>query len=335
MIASWTAALEVLAYAAVMGVSVVLGGMFCGMETGVYVLNKVRLDLRAEKGRTDARRLKRLLASPHNLLATILIGTNVTGYITTFCATAIFVAVGAGDSAEWFTILLTTPILFVFAESVPKSVFRRLSERVTYRRAWFLAAASRVFNTLGISPLVRGFSAALASLVPKSRRQTPLGSSGLATVLAESHAVGLLTTAQATMADRVMRISGVHVGEAMIPMKDVVTAPVDISRQDLTVLFRAHNVSRVPVVDPAGRVVGILDLYQALIDPDGDPPGRRMAGALRFERSMRINEALYRMQHASAVMAVVVDSAAADAPAVGIVTLKDLVEQIVGELRAW
>ncbi len=325
--------IPVVGYFLLMCTSIFVGGVFCGMETGVYVLNKVRLDLRAETGRRDAIRLKRLMTNPHNLLATILVGTNISGYVTTFCASTIFFTLGAGRATEWYTIAATTPVLFVFAESVPKNVFRRMSERFTYRRAWFLAAASRLFNLLGINPLVRGFSGLLAMLVPNRRHDT-LSSVSLATVLAESQATGLLTHSQLTMADRVMQIGEVTVAEAMIPMERVVTAPAGVSRRQLQAIFAEHNISRVPLLDGGGEVVGILDMYRVLSDPDQQVPAERMTEVLRFARSRRVNEALLHMQSRHAVMAVVVDDGRPARP-VGIITLKDLAEQIVGDIQAW
>ncbi|MFP4355700.1 MAG: CNNM domain-containing protein [Phycisphaerae bacterium] len=326
--------LRVAGFALLMCCSVGIGGMFCGMETGIYVLNKVRLDLRAEKGAASARRLQRLLKNPHNMLATILVGTNISGYITTFCASTIFLTLGAGTNTQWYTIALTTPIMFVFAESVPKNVFRQLTERITYRRAWFLAAASRLFNAVGINPLVRGFSGLLTLLVRNRKRDT-LSSASLATVLAESQATGLLTHSQLAMADRVMRIADVTVQQAMIPIDQVISAPVDVTRPQLEELFAEHNVSRIPLTDPQGQVVGILDMYRVLAQSEADQPAEKMTPVLRFDRRRTVNEALFRMQSRKAVMAVVVDAENEQAGPIGIITLKDLAEQIVGDLEAW
>ena len=65
-----------------------LDAMYCGMETGIYVLNKVRLDLHAEAGRAPARYLQRLFRNYNNLLGVLLLGTNITRYITTFSISA-------------------------------------------------------------------------------------------------------------------------------------------------------------------------------------------------------------------------------------------------------
>ncbi len=332
MDALWTAA-QVGAYILLMGASLAMGAMFCGLETGIYVLNKVRLELRCERGQSRARHLRDLLKSPHNLLATILIGTNIAGYLTTFAASGIFLLTGTGVRTEYYTIALTTPLLFVFAESVPKNVFRRGSERLTYRFSWVLRTAKQVFTVVGLVPLVRGFSTGLIRLIPGVRQASPLANAGIAAALAESHVTGLLTHNQLAIADRIMNISNVALKEAMQPMEKVVKAPVEITRDELARLFRAHSFSRLPLMED-DRVRGICDMYQALSDPAEKPPADYMTPALLLDQASPVTDAILTMQREKAVMAVVGGPDPSEAP-MGIVTLKDLVEPIVGKLRAW
>jgi CBS domain containing-hemolysin-like protein len=326
-------AAQVGAYILLMAASLTMGAMFCGLETGIYVLNKVRLELRCERGQSRARHLRDLLKSPHNLLATILIGTNIAGYLTTFAASGIFLLTGTAARTEYYTIALTTPLLFIFAESVPKNVFRRGSERLTYRFSWVLRTARRVFTTVGLVPLVRGFSTGLTRLIPGVRQTSPLANAGIAAALAESHVTGLLTHNQLAIADRIMNISNVALKEAMQPMDKVVKAPMEISPEELARLFREHNFSRLPLMKE-GRVRGICDMYQALSDPAEKLPASYMAPALLLNENTPVVDAILTMQREKAVMAVVVGPDASGPP-LGIVTLKDLVEPIVGKLRAW
>ncbi|MCP4377457.1 MAG: DUF21 domain-containing protein, partial [bacterium] len=136
---------------------VIMCAIYCGMETGIYVINKVRLDLHAEGGRSSARKLKTMLECQNNLLAVLLIGTNIAAYITTFAISAMFLLGGAGHQSEWYTIALATPLLFIIGESVPKNVFQRSGEAMVYRLVWILRISSVVFNAVGLAPLVRGF----------------------------------------------------------------------------------------------------------------------------------------------------------------------------------
>ncbi len=303
-------------------------GLYCGLETGIYVLNKIRLDLRAEAGDRRARFLRRMLAVPNRLLTVLLIGTNVSSYAVTFAITAMFVLAGHGEAAEWYALAVATPVLFVFGDTVPKNVFRRLAESLVYRLSWLLAASDVLFNVTGLSPLVRGVSWLL--MLPLRRRQRT-SDEWLSAIFAEGRASGVLTHMQAVMVDRVMHIADMTLADVMVPMDKVVSIRRGTARAELLDLVRQSSYSRLPVRDEAGRVVGVLDIYDVLTDKQVACPAERMTEPLKLPETTTVTEALYRMQRGHKMMAVV---QAADRP-VGVVTIKDLVEEIVGELEEW
>jgi CBS domain containing-hemolysin-like protein len=319
------------AWAIVFVLALAMSALFAGMETGIYVLNKIRLDLRAETGDRRARLLRNIIANPNDMLAALLIGVNIAGYFATFAASAFFVISGAGHRSQWYAMALTAPVLFVFGESVPKNVFRRLAETLAYRLAWVLGYSQALFSVTGLVAMIRTVAGAMLRLSGVQRRsRQPLGHEGIAAVVAEGQASGALTHLQAVMADRVMKIADVTLRDVMIPMGKSLTAPQDIDLQRLTALVRDSNHSRLPLVDPAGRVTGILNVYDALTVPAS--PAEKAAVPLVMDENLSVTDALYRMQRANAHMAVVAD---AENKHIGIVTIKDLVEEIVGELEAW
>lgn len=307
--------------------------LFCGMEQGVYSINKIRLDLKDEEGSRPARTLSRMLAGPNNMLAVLLIGTNLCRYLATFCVTSLF-AMGGSADPELYTTLVTTPLLFVMADAVPKHVFRRRAETWTYRFSGLLKWANRVFLFTGLSLVVRGFSAALIRLTPAGRRKEgPMGAERMAAILAEGQASGVLTTFQSRMAHRVMNIYDVRLADAMNPMSRVVSLPADATADQARDVACAHEYSRVPMLADDGKVVGTLSLFDVLVEPGLARPADVMLDPLVLAADLPVNEALYRMQRRRAAMAVVRDGRSGRH--VGIVTVKDLVEEIVGELGAW
>ena len=314
-------------------VCAVIDGLFCGMETGIYVLNKVRLDLRAESGSRSAKTLRRMLRNTNNLLAVLLIGTNVTRYVATFCITSMFVLAGLEINAQWYTMAIATPLLFVVADSIPKAVFHRMAERFTYRFAWLLRIADIVFTACGLAPLVRLISWILIRLTGAANREsggekiTPVAS-----IVAEGHAAGVLTHFQSVMADRVMRIADVRLADIMMPLGEAITAPVGVTRDRLIELMRDRDFSRLPLLNSDGWVAGIIDIYDILADGEPTPPAQHMTPPLLLAGSLHVNEALYRMQRGRVGMAIVLDAAGRHA---GMIATKDLLEEIVGELQAW
>lgn len=302
--------------------------LYCGLETGIYVLNKIRLDLRAESGDRRARFLRRMLAMPNRLLAVLLIGTNLSSYAVTFAVTAMFVQGGHGQAAQWYALAVATPLLFILGDSVPKDVFQRLAGTLTYRLSWLLAASDVLFNVTGLSPLVRGVSWLV--MLPLRRRGS-VADERLSAIFAEGRASGVLTHTQSVMVDRIMHIADTTLADVMVTMDDVVSIRRDTGRQELLKLVQENNHSRLPVLDEGGAVVGVLDIYDVLTDEQVARPAERMAEPLTLSSETTVTEALYRMQRGHRMMAIV---QSADRP-VGLVTIKDLVEEIVGELEEW
>lgn len=312
-------------------VMIALSALYSGLETGVYVLNKMRLDLRAESGSKPARTLRVMLRKTDALLATLLIGTNFANYVATFAIEAMFVlaAGGQGPHVQWYTMAVATPLLFVLGESAPKSLFQKGAESLVYRLVWFLRGSQVALTYCGLVPLVHGVARLVAGLT--GARQ-PLGHEGLAAIVAEGQASGALTHAQSIMADRIMHLTDIVVADAMKPMKDVRTAPAEITRAQLDPIVKDYNYSRLPLVDADRRVVGILDIYDILTEPADVQPAQRMTPPLLVDGRSTVTDALYHMQKAHASMAIVTGSGGKH---IGVVTIKDLVEEIVGELEAW
>jgi len=128
-----------------------------------------------------------------------------------------------------------------------------------------------------------------------------------------------------------MSIGNVTLQDVMIPMRRVVSIGPGAGRGELLEVIRNHNYSRLPVLNNDGRTVGVLDTYDVLGN-DSDPPGEKMTQPFVMPADQTITDALYAMQRARRALAVVKDPAGRH---LGIVTIKDLVEEIVGELQEW
>jgi CBS domain containing-hemolysin-like protein len=304
-------------------------GLYSGAETGLYVLNKMRLDLRAEAGSPAARALRVMLRKFDALLAVLLLGTNLSTYLTTFAISVLFVMGGAGPRAELYTLAAATPVLFIFGESIPKNLFQRSPERLIYGLVWFLRVSMAAFRWCGLLGLVR----LVGSIVPRLKHSHhPFVHEGLAAILAEGQAAGALTHAQSIMADRVMHLTDVTVDAVMKPMKLVRKAPRSITLPQLLELVKEANYTRLPLLEEGGVVAGILNIYDVLMAEGPVEPASKMTPPLAIPGNWTVTDALYHMQTSQAPMAVVTDARGAHA---GIITVKDLVEQIVGELGAW
>lgn len=315
---------------------VLASALFAGLETGTYVLNKARLELRIAHGDRRARRLGRALSRPQDMLAALLIATNASHYWVTALAVLMFTQSGVGKP-QLYTTMIVTPLLFVLGEMVPKNLFRVAGETLTYRLGFVVAALMGVCRWTGLSALVAAISRAVLWLMP-GRPETSTAAleprQRLHSFLSEGHAHGVLSEYQSRMAHRVVAMPLTTIREVMVPRANVVSIPVDCTRERFIETLSGHNFSRLAVWrDTPDNVIGIVNVYDVLYDDDSNAaPATHMAEPLKLAERDNVSGALLTLQRAHRSIGVVTDE---KDRFVGIVTLKDLVEEIVGELEAW
>lgn len=319
---------------------VAASALFSGSETGIYCVNRLRLRLARDRGDVAAMRLHRFLEDEQGALSVILVGTNVANYLTTvFAALLLSRQSGLSDRAvELYTTLLVTPVLFVFAEVTPKNMFQREADRLLYRCGLALLTAKRVFAP--VVWCVRVLSATLLSAVGWSEDRP-------GSAYRRHHVAKLLREALAgppwagagrhlEFVDRVMALPERTVGEVMVPGARVVSLAADTDREAFLRFARQNVYSRVPVVetDPQGapRIVGVVYVYALLADESWSRVGQRVRPVERLNPKESVASAIVQLQRSSQPIAVV---ATPHHGLLGVVTLKDLLEEIVGELAAW
>jgi putative hemolysin len=316
----------------------VLSAVYSGIETGVYSLNRIRMEILADQGRPAARRLRRLMAQPSVLLSTLLIGNNLANYMGT-SSLAVLLESGDMGVAQVIVVnlLIATSVLFVFGETIPKDYFAGHSDTATYRFAGFLDWSRRVFLYTGLLPLIVGFSRLVTTAIH--------GEDSIAAVhprrqvyqyIREGVGKGLLSDEQSSIVQRVLALSNRRVRDEMVPWPRVINVSVDASAQSLWELADRTSRSRFPVVDADGQVRGILHVLDVLShDRDACPPVRElMTPAVTLDADASLRAGLRLLQRHHVHMAVVVDGMSPGRP-IGIVTPKDLVETITGELTSW
>ncbi|MBN2561941.1 MAG: DUF21 domain-containing protein [Phycisphaerae bacterium] len=322
---------------------VLLSGLFSGSETGLYCVNRLRLRLAAQGMNRHAVRLERLLEDQPGLLSTTLLGTNIANYLAPVCLTIVFLGSLAAESdverehlAEFYTTVILTPILFIFGEIVPKNVFQRHADRFMLRISAVLNVAHQAFRLMGVTTLQRWIS----DFVMERVQHRPAGASalysrhGMYQMLREGVAAGALSHTQAFMLERIHVLQSVRVGSVMVPQSRTVMLRAEATRADTEKIVRSTKFSRMPVyrADNRQRIVGVVHLLDLLPADPQAVISELMRPPVELPRHMSVTEALTTLQRKHRRMAIVVDKWGHCA---GIVTVKDLVEEIVGELAAW
>ncbi|MCH8165890.1 MAG: DUF21 domain-containing protein [Planctomycetes bacterium] len=312
---------------------VVLSALFSGLETGLYTLNRVRLLVRAGRRDRSAMRLHGELEHPNRLLTTLLLGNNIANYLGTFGVAAILNQLGFNALLSVvINAAILIPVLFVLGETLPKDLFRTHTDRWSYAWSGFLVACRRLFTWIGLVPIVQVFGTLVSRVIGSDAALEPTARQRISQLIKEGVGVGVLSESQTTLADRALAMRDRTVSTEMIPWRNVVTLPLDADHPTRRALMRRRDFTRFPVVDAAGRAVGILSLLDALVEPS-KPTRQLMTVPMTLEPTMRVREALRTMRSQRQSMAIAVDPSSAHP--VGLLTLKDLVEPITGELGAW
>lgn len=318
----------------IMAIGVTGSAIYSGLETGIYRINRVRLQIRQHSHNRSARLLNKLVHQPVTLLSTLLIGNNIANYMGTASLAVILERWGFTDwQVIVVNIVIITPVLLVFGEVLPKDLFSAHSDQLTYHFAAFLNGSRRVFRWSGLLPLTVAFGNTVARLlgVPRAtpfhpRRQVEL-------LVKEGVGHGLLSDEQSAIVERVLELGTLTVADEMVPWAKVTTVKTDDSTDVMWELADRTSLARFPVVDDHGTVKGVISVYDALIhERQNCPPlNELMTPVLYLNATTPLRRALTTLQTQHAALAVVTRH---DKP-VGLVTVKDLVEPITGELASW
>jgi CBS domain containing-hemolysin-like protein len=314
-----------------------LSFFFSGVETGVFCLNRVRLRVRSEQRRADALRLAHLMQKPEQLVIAFLLGTNVADYVLTVSIAAwIQGSVGSAGMAEVWTTAICTPLVLVLGGIIPKDLFRRAADTLMYPLSLPLAICHKLAVASGIVFLMTALTHALIRRIDPvklSREEAMLPRARMLRTLHEGATHGGLSRFQRETIERVMRISQVRVGSVMVPRHRAAMLSIDVSRENLLRVARMAHFSRLPIFggDPR-RVVGVINVYDVLMDEHERPVADYVREPVYLQANETVPAAILKLQQARQVMGVVTD---AGGNCLGLFTMKDLVEEIVGELEVW
>jgi CBS domain containing-hemolysin-like protein len=310
--------------------------LYSGLETGAYSLNRVRLHILDHQNNPAARSLRRLIDHPTTLLTTLLIGNNISNYLGT--ASLAVILEGRGFN-EWQTILLNTlivtPILFVFGETLPKDLFAAYSDRLMYRLVTVTELSRKLFTLSGLIWLIGGVTGLLMKALGQHGKMRPLHPRRRVEALVrEGVGYGLLSDDQSAIVERVLNLTDRRVRDEMVPWAKVIKVQLTDPPSTLWNLATRTSRSRFPIVDKTGAVVGVVNVMDALlVGPDDCPPIEKlMDQPYTLPASYPSRKALAEMQKHHVALALVADAAGHP---VGIVTMKDLIEPITGELWSW
>ncbi len=310
----------------------VLKGFFSGSEIALVNSDKLKLRHRAKMGDKGAKQVLNLFKTPDVILGTTLVGTNIaTVTISTLGALICIDLFGA--SGDFISVLILTPILLIFGEVVPKSVFQQKADDLAGRVIMVLRIFSWLFYpVIFIFSRVARFAARIVGggSAPQNMFITR---EELRTLLDVSDTAANPSAVDRKRIHRIIRFADTTAGEAMIPLADVVGFNEMRNMKDAERAVLQYGFNRLPVYrGNITNVKGILTLSTwDLMDPDLSEAAITdfIQPALYISPKQTIDVALPQLQQREDHMAIVVDEFGS---AIGILTMEDVLEEVVGEI---
>lgn len=321
-----------------------LSAFFAGSETGVYRLSRFRLRIDIEQSRPFAGLLSKVIDDSQALIFSLLIGNNLVNYLATCLATIIILDTNFSSNAEFIATLIMTPTLFIFAEVVPKNIYYHHANPLMNRLSPVLWFSHKVFTYTGLVMLLKSFSKLVSAMLPApSGMSDAISATGthIARIIHETHEEGILTPTQTEIMNRLIDIPNVTLNSVMTPIHSVKTLNVESDRQVVMKMLRKSPFTRLPVYEKRpDNIVGYINIYRVLesgtnfenlrdfLKPlNSFPPGLKIINAITVMQRKKDKIRLIDIPH-------IRKSATRHHP-VGIVTMKDLVEELTGELSQW
>lgn len=312
----------------------VLGsGFFSGIETGMISLNRVRLRHEVERKQPRALILHQFLENLDHLLGTTLLGTTLTDVVAAvFAASLCAQLIGAGYVAEIMAATIVTVLVLVFGEIVPKTIFRHYPHRLCTTLAYVLSGAAWLF-----APVV-AMLGVLMRFITRLSGATEQGGSAYVTreelkhLAREGEAGGAISADEREMIHGVFDFPHKTVFEVMVPLARAVTVARDTPVRELFDISHRTGFARFPVRD-ADKIVGLVNVYEILFQDAArdDKLAEHLMQKPQFVGATdRIDRILPRLRANRTPLSVVVNP---EGGHVGIVTIEDIVEEIVGEVE--
>ncbi|MDA8192601.1 MAG: hemolysin family protein [Thermaerobacter sp.] len=310
-----------------------ISALYSMAETAMMALSRGKVRNLVENGEKRAKRLERVIREPNRLLGTVLVGNNLANIFASSLATAFFIHYFGGPGVTISTLVMTLLILLA-AEITPKTYAAYNAESVALRLTLFLDMSARIFG-----PVVRVLSWVAGGIIRLFGGQAQGGR--LITEEEIRHLVevgeeeGLLLREERDMIQGIFDLGDTVVREVMVPRIDVKglseTAPLSEAWDAL--IQWGH--SRLPVFrDTIDDVTGVLyarDVLAYVKEKPPDTPVRELARPIHYvPETKKIDDLLADFRRRRTHIAVVLDEYGGTA---GIVTIEDLLEEIVGEIQ--
>ena len=307
---------------------VLMSAWFSSTETAYSSVSKIRLKSKAEDGNVRAQKVLDLLEQYDKLLSCILIGNNIVNLTAASLGTVLFTKLYPVYGPAISTAVLTVAIL-IFGEITPKTMAKDNPEK-------FCARAYPILRVLLVilSPLhwFFGLFSKAAMKIFRTSKEEGITEEELITMVEEAESEGGLEAHESELIRAAIEFNDMEVEEILTPRVDIVAAPDTVTMEELAVLFAESGYSRIPIYQVSiDNIIGLVhekDFFSARFHNHTDVKSL-ISKVFYTTATAQISDLLRLLQIRKCHMAVVVDDYGGT---MGIVTLEDILEELVGEI---
>lgn len=309
-----------------------LSAFFSSAETALTTVSRLRIMTLSDEGNKSAATLLKVIDNKEKMLSAILIGNNIVNIsassLTTILVTDLFGSYAVSIAAGLLTILV-----LIFGEITPKTYATLHNEKISLKYAkiiygimWILTPIIFIINKLA-------FLVMLLFKEETASKTSTYTENELKTIVNVSHEEGVIETEEHEMLQNIFEFSDRQAKDVMIPRVDVCMLDVSSSYEEITETFRINRYTRIPIYeDSTDNVIGIINIKDLLLYKHGESFNIRnyLREPYYTYEYKNLSDLLLEMKKASVNITIILDEYGA---ASGLLTLEDLVEEIVGDIR--
>lgn len=309
-----------------------LSAFFSSAETALTTVNKIRIRNLAEAGDKSAVTLTKVLEDQGKMLSAILVGNNVVNLTASSMSTTLAMNIWSNKAVGIATGVLTLVIL-VFGEISPKTISTLYSEKISLKYAKIIYLFMTVMTPViyAVNVLSSGFLRLVH--VDPNRKQEAITEDELRTIVEVSHEEGVIESEEKKIINNVFDFGDSVAKDIMVPRIDMAMVEVGATYDELIDIFREEKYTRMPVYEETtDNVIGIINMKDVLlIDRNEEFHVRDLLREPLYTYEYKNTaELMVEMRQTRNNMIIVLDEYGATA---GMITLEDLLEEIVGEIR--
>lgn len=308
-----------------------LSGFFSSAETSLVAVSKIKIRSMAESEVKRAQTLMKIFENDAKMLSAILIGNNLVNTYAASIASMIALSFGGSAAVSVATFIITFLIL-VFGEITPKTIATQNAEKLALAYGPVILFLMRILTP--VIWFINLFSACILKILGVGKDSRPsMTESELRTIVDVSHEEGVIEEDEKEMINNVFDLGDAVAKDVMVPRVYVVMADVESSYDDLIRLFREEQFTRIPIYEGnVDNIIGLINMKDLLLYEDLEHFDiRKILRKPYFTvENKNVSDLLMEMKQSTFNLAIVLDEYGEVA---GIVTVEDIVEEIVGEVQ--